>query len=105
MSTLHCKKLSGKTNDAIALLGDSWTLAIIGSLAKEEQRFCELQRSLDGLNPVTLTQRLKKLEKEKIVSRIEETVDKISVVYALTPKGKAIVPVIEQLSKYANAFL
>lgn len=105
MSTIHCNKLSGKTNDAISLLGDTWTLAIIGSLAKEEQRFCELQRSLDGLNPVTLTQRLKKLEKEKIVKRIEETVDKISVVYRLTPKGRSILPVIEQLEKYAHKFL
>lgn len=105
MSTLHCKKLSGKTNDAISLLGDTWTLAIIGSLAKEEQRFCELQRSLDGLNPVTLTQRLKKLEKEKIISRMEETVDKISVVYGLTTKGRSILPVIEELEKYANKFL
>ncbi len=105
MSTLHCKKLSDKTNDAISLLGDTWTLAIIGSLAKEEQRFCELQRSLDGLNPVTLTQRLKKLEKEKIISRKEETVDKISVVYALTTKGRSILPVIEELEKYANKFL
>ncbi len=105
MSTLKCNKLSAKLNTAIELLGDTWTLAIIGSLVQGEQRFCELQRSLDGVNPVTLTQRLKKLEREKIVSRAEETVDKISVVYGLTQKGKAIVPVIEQLGKYATKFL
>ncbi len=105
MSTLKCNKLSGKMNSAIELLGDTWTLAIIGSLAQGEQRFCELQRSLDGVNPVTLTQRLKKLEIERVISRKEETVDKISVVYGLTQKGKAIVPVIEQLGEYANKFL
>lgn len=105
MSTIKCNKLTEKMNYAIELLGDSWTLAIIGSLVQSEQRFCELQRSLDGVNPVTLTQRLKKLEKEKIIDRAEETVDKISVVYALTKKGRAIVPIIEQLGKYANKFL
>lgn len=105
MSTTDKCKLSDEVNSAINLLGDSWTLSIIGSLAQNDQRFCELQRALSGLNPVTLTTRLKKLEKEKIISRAEETVDKLSVVYSLTSKGKAIVPIINQLESYAQKFL
>ncbi len=67
-------------------------------------RFNELQRSINGLNPATLTSRLKKLEKEKIVRRLEETVDKISVVYELTEKGKGILPIIEKIETFADKY-
>ncbi len=105
MSNADKCTLSDEMNSAIHLLGDSWTLGVIGSLAQGDLRFCEIQRALHDVNPVTLTSRLKKLEKEKIISRADKTVDKISVVYSLTPKGKAIVPIIDQLEKYAKKFL
>ncbi len=102
---MKCTKLTNAVNRAIEQLGDSWTLAILGSLRTGEQRFCELQRLLDDLNPATLTQRLKMLEREQMIYRKEETVNKISVVYGLTPKGRAFVPVIEKLEGFAERFL
>ena len=56
-------------NASIKLLGDYWTLRIIDSLESGELRFCELQRQIDNLNPVTLTARLKKLEDAELIDR------------------------------------
>lgn len=86
------------------MLGNTWTLCIIGSLAKSNQRFNELQRAIEGINPVTLSDRLKKLEQAGILEREEETVDKLSVVYGLSKKGRSILPVINELETFAKAF-
>jgi DNA-binding HxlR family transcriptional regulator len=83
------------------LLGDYWTLRIIDGLKFGETRFCELQRSIDNVNPVTLTSRLKKLEEARLIIRSEETVDKISVTYCLTELGKEALPVIKALDRFA----
>jgi DNA-binding HxlR family transcriptional regulator len=83
------------------LLGDYWTLRIIDTLKTGELRFCELQRRIDNPNPVTLTTRLKRLEQAGLVARSEETIDKISVAYALTPLGAGVLPVIDALNGFA----
>jgi len=83
------------------LMGDYWTLKVIDSLKHGELRFCELQRRLEGLNPVTLTNRLKKLERAMLVKRSESAQDKISVSYTLTSLGKEALPIIQSLDQFA----
>ena len=87
---------------AMKTLGDFWTLRIIEFLKTGDVRFCELQRNLDNLNPATLTKRLKALEEAHIVTRSEETVDKISVTYSLTELGREALPVINALNKFSK---
>ena len=84
------------------LLGDFWTLRILDALKIEEVRFCELQRILDNVNPVTLTKRLKTLEDARLVVRSEETVDKISVTYKLTELGQETIPIIKALNRFSE---
>lgn len=86
---------------AVRLVGDACTLSIVNNLSKNPMRFCELQRALNNINPTTLTDRLKKLEQEKIIIRKEETLDKISVVYELTKKGQGAIPIIKAIKKFA----
>lgn len=105
MSSQNKSPLPPALDQAIKLLGDDWILCIIGNLADRELRFCELERAIANINPVTLTDRLKKLETQKIVKRKTETVDKLSVVYELTPKGRAILPVIKEMAIFAKHFL
>lgn len=85
----------------IKLLGDYWTLRIIDTLKQGEARFCEIQRKLDNVNPVTLTARLKNLEKSGVIARHEEMHDKISVSYSLTELGSEAIPVIQALDRFA----
>ena len=105
MSTSNSQTLTPELTNAISLIGDTHILCIISNLGKQEMRFNELQRSINGLNPTTLSDRLKRLEKENIVSRKEETLDKVSVVYELTTKGKGILPIIKEISTFANKYL
>ena len=82
-----------------------WTLLIIRDLADDRQRFCELERSLKGISPRTLSLRLRALEEEGIVAR--QTFPEVPprVEYALTEKGRALVPIIESMRSYGNEWL
>jgi DNA-binding HxlR family transcriptional regulator len=79
----------------LSLIGDLWTLAILMSLQGSELRFNELLRAIPRLNAVTLTSRLKKLEEARIVSRTVESRSKQSTVYALTPYGRKLLPIVD----------
>lgn len=85
----------------LKLLGDYWTLRIIDALRDGEMRFCEVQRRVDNLNPVTLTDRLKKLEDAQMLIRKEDTLGKVSVSYTLSDKGTECIPVIEAINTFA----
>ena len=89
----------------LKMLGDYWTLEIIQALSVGEKRFSRLERGLPNINPTTLTNRLKKLESQKIVRRKKETLDKLSVVYYLTEKGQGILPVLQQIKIFADTYL
>ena len=88
--------------DSLKLLGDYWTLRIIDSLESNELRYCELQRTVGNVNPVTFTAKLKKLEEAQIVDRTEESLDKISVTYRLTKLGQSVLPVIKAMNNFAE---
>lgn len=90
-------------NDTLKVLGDFWVLRIISVLEANPQRFCELERSLKNSNPVTLTKKLKKLEESGFVARKSESVDKQSVNYLLTDKGRAVLPVVTEIKRFSAA--
>lgn len=91
-------------DDVIKLLGDCWTLRIINALQKGEMRFSEIERTIPGLNPVTLTNRLKKMEESGIVVRAIETCDKQSVSYLLTDMGHGIIPILDAIKSFAKNY-
>lgn len=101
------KKVSsaGCPKQALEMFGDAQTLFIIDTLAIGEMRYCELQRALGNMNPVTLARRLKKLEDENIIERREETVDKLSVTYRLKAKGEHMLPVLRSIKDFAEKYL
>lgn len=91
--------------EGLEIFGDAWTLFIIRSLTGGTKRFCGLQRELDNLNPVTLTNRLKKLEKLGFIERKKDPADKLSVNYSLTKKGRGMLPVLRQIETFAQKYL
>lgn len=82
-----------------------WTLLVIRDLAEGCSRFCELERSLEGISPRTLSLRLRALEEEDIVTRNTFPEVPPRVEYALTEKGKALVPLIEDMRRYGSRWL
>jgi DNA-binding HxlR family transcriptional regulator len=82
-----------------------WTLLVIRDLAEGRSRFCELERSLHGISPRTLSLRLRSLEEEGIVRRQTYPEVPPRVEYALTDKGRALAPLIEDMRTYGREWL
>ena len=82
-----------------------WTLLIIRDLAEGRSRFCELERSLDGISPRTLSLRLRALEDEGILER--QTFPEVPprVEYGLTEKGRALLPIVAAMREYGETWL
>jgi DNA-binding HxlR family transcriptional regulator len=80
-------------------------MLVIRDLAEGRSRFCELERSLEGISPRTLSLRLRALEDEGIVER--QTFPEVPprVEYALTEKGRALIPIIESMREYGTQWL
>jgi len=79
-----------------------WTMLIIRDLAEDRRRFCELERSLAGISPRTLSLRLRALEDEGILERKTFPEVPPRVEYALTEKGRALVPIVESMRAYVT---
>jgi DNA-binding HxlR family transcriptional regulator len=82
-----------------------WTLLVIRDLAEGRARFCELERSLAGISPRTLSLRLRALEEAGIVERQTYPEVPPRVEYALTDKGQALVPIVETMRVYGREWL
>jgi DNA-binding HxlR family transcriptional regulator len=87
------------------IISGKWTLLVIRDLADGSRRFCELERSLEGISPRTLSLRLRALEEQGIVERHTYPEVPPRVEYALTGKGLALVPLIEDMRSYGKRWL
>jgi DNA-binding HxlR family transcriptional regulator len=87
------------------VISGKWTLLVIRDLAAGSSRFCELERSLEGISPRTLSLRLRALEEEGIIERHTFPEVPPRVEYALTRKGEALVPLIEDMRSYGKRWL
>jgi DNA-binding HxlR family transcriptional regulator len=87
------------------ILGGKWTILLIRDLAEGRSRFCELERSLEGISPRTLSLRLRALEEQGIVERRTFPEVPPRVEYSLTEKGEGLVPIIEDMRHYGRTFL
>ncbi len=82
-----------------------WTLLLVRDLSEGLSRFCELERSLAGISPRTLSLRLRALEEEGIVERQTYAEVPPRVEYQLTEKGRDLLPIIESMREYGNRWL
>ena len=87
------------------IISGKWTLLVIRDLADQNRRFCELERSLEGISPRTLSLRLRALEECGVVERHTYPEVPPRVEYALTEKGRALSPLIEDMRNYGKTWL
>ncbi|MBC7981944.1 helix-turn-helix transcriptional regulator [Candidatus Parcubacteria bacterium] len=87
------------------LVGDSVTLIIIRELMTGSKRFGEIHEVLGGVSTRTVTEKLKNLEENKLVLRLEFKQKPPHVEYSLTVKGKGLKKVVNALSDYGEKFL
>ena len=87
------------------IISGKWTLLVIRDLAEGTQRFCQLERSLEGISPRTLSLRLRALEDCGVVARRTYPEVPPRVEYGLTDKGRALVPLIDDMRAYGERWL
>ena len=87
------------------IISGKWTLLVIRDLAEGPQRFCQLERSLAGISPRTLSLRLRALEDCGVVARRTYPEVPPRVEYGLTDKGRALVPLIDDMRKSGERWL
>jgi DNA-binding HxlR family transcriptional regulator len=87
------------------IISGKWTLLIIRDLATGTKRFSELERSLHGISPKTLSERLSTLEAEGILRRQMYAEVPPKVEYTLTERGRALVSVIDSMREFGKRWL
>jgi DNA-binding HxlR family transcriptional regulator len=91
---------------AARIIGQKWTLQIVKTLLDcRSRRFCELQDALGGVNPSTLSSRLKMLEDEGMIRRVQVSAIPPHVEYSLTEMGCQLQGVILEISKWSQRWL
>ena len=91
---------------AALIVGQKWTLQLVYFLLDgRSMRFCELQDRLGGVNPSTLSSRLKMLEEEGIVRRNQISAIPPHVEYSLTEMGRDLESVIREVTRWSNSWL
>ncbi|CAM5690677.1 hypothetical protein SALBM311S_01663 [Streptomyces alboniger] len=89
---------------ALDVVGDWWTLLIVRDTARGVHRFDELQREL-GLSRKVLTERLHLLVEADVLARVPYQERPVRHEYRLTPRGRAILPVLIALQDWGDAWV
>jgi len=87
------------------IISGKWTLLIIRDLTSGIKRFNQLERSLQGISPKTLSERLRSLEEAGIIKRQTFAEVPPRVEYSLSEKGHDLVDVIDSMRSYGTRWL
>jgi DNA-binding HxlR family transcriptional regulator len=100
----HADQVCELFHGSIELIGRRWSGAVISALTRGPLRFCEIREAIPGVSDRLLTQRLKELERHRILTRSVLPTRPAAVQYALTPKGEALGPVLDAVSEWAKTW-
>jgi DNA-binding HxlR family transcriptional regulator len=90
--------------DSLTQLGSRWRLVVLHDLQDGEKRFNELKRST-GASSRTLSRVLDDLGEMGFVARRLEEDAPVATYYSLTPKGRSLCPVFEEIEQWADEWL
>ncbi len=101
---VHAEAFCPYFHRAVELIGRRWTGAILRALLSGVARFSDLTATIPGLSDRMLSERLKELEAEGLVTRTVIPDIPVRIEYHLTEKGRALSTVIESISAWAGAW-
>lgn len=84
----------------VSLLGSKWKLLILRNLMARPWRFNELRRDLNGISQKVLTDSLRSMEADGLVTRTVYPEVPPRVEYALSPLGRSMQPIIQAMEKW-----
>lgn len=101
-----CEEMSKTCDGALAqafkFLGKRWNGVLLGTLTNGSSGFAELKRNVNGISDSVLSERLNELQEAGLIARSVEPGPPIAVSYELTDTGKALIPAMKALSKWAT---
>lgn len=86
------------------LIGSKWKLLILRNLLSRPWRFNELKKNLEGISQKVLTDSLRSLEADGIVTRTVYAEVPPRVEYALSPLGASMRPIMDAMEAWGNAY-
>jgi DNA-binding HxlR family transcriptional regulator len=89
------------TRELLDQLADKWSMLALIAISKEPVRFNALKRIVEGISQKVLTQTLRKLEHNGLVTRTAYPTVPVTVEYAITPLGLSLVKIVEPLRQWA----
>ena len=87
------------------ILRDVWTFMILRDLEPESKGFNQLKKSVEGISSRMLSEKLKFLEEEGILSRTVSDSRPVRVTYALSEKGKSLSAVVESMRHWGDTWI
>lgn len=88
----------------VALIGSKWKLLIIRNLLQRPWRFNELRKDLDGISQKVLTDSLRSMEEDELITRTVYPEVPPRVEYALSDLGKSLKPILDSMVAWGNAY-
>ena len=90
---------------AFVFLGKRWNGVVLGNLNTGPAGFSELARAIGGISDSVLSERLSDLTEAGLISRTVDAGPPLAVAYALTERGRALMPALEEISRWAHEHL
>lgn len=90
---------------AVEIVGRRWSGAILRVMLDGATRFSELKHTIPDITDRMLSERLKELESEGLVTREVVATTPVKVAYRLTPMGRSLEPVLDYIGKWATDWL
>lgn len=84
------------------MIGKKWVILILRDLLGGTRRFTDLLQSLSGISPKTLSERLKELEEDGLITRKAYPEIPPRVEYSLTEKGRSLNGILEAMMKWGQ---
>jgi DNA-binding HxlR family transcriptional regulator len=100
-----CLRGDASLTRAFDLLGKRWTGVVLGTLSDGPSGFRALARAVPGISDSVLSDRLGALTNAGLVTRTVDDGPPVSVAYELTDAGRALLPALEQISRWAEDHL
>ena len=90
------------TRRTLSRIADKWTILIVSRLTQRACRFGELRRSIEGISSKVLTEHLRELEEDGLITRTVEPTSPPSVTYELTELGHSLGAIAMSVKTWAE---
>ncbi|WP_144122427.1 winged helix-turn-helix transcriptional regulator [Catellatospora sichuanensis] len=89
----------------LATLSDKWVTLVLAALADRPRRYSDLSRTIPGASQKMLTQTLRKLERDGLLTRTVTPSVPVRVDYGVTPLGRSLIPVQQAIKTWAETHI